>query len=104
MPIERAIVVENKWRAQRYGVHGTFVGHGGAISVAEIWWIRWSKTSPKTPRRSAASTSCGAAAPSSDAGTSADAQIAMYEKIGKTDGRARALAAVTDWLAETTLQ
>src|SRR6185436_3732520 len=27
--IERAIVVENKWRAQRYGVRGTFIGHGG---------------------------------------------------------------------------
>ena len=24
-PVSRAIVVENKWRAQRYGVHGTFV-------------------------------------------------------------------------------
>ena len=23
--VQRAIVVENKWRAQRYGVHGTFV-------------------------------------------------------------------------------
>ena len=36
--VTRAIVVENKWRAQRYGVHGTFVdisGHG-AISVAEM--------------------------------------------------------------------
>ena len=31
-------MVENKWRAQRYGVHGTFVdisGHG-AITVAEM--------------------------------------------------------------------
>jgi hypothetical protein len=31
-------VVENKWRAQRYGVHGTFVdiSGNGAISVAEM--------------------------------------------------------------------
>ena len=36
--VDRAIVVENKWRAQRYGVHGTFVGIGGngAISVADM--------------------------------------------------------------------
>lgn len=24
--VSRAVVVENKWRAQRYGIHGTFVG------------------------------------------------------------------------------
>ena len=35
--VSRAIVVENKWRAQRYGVHGTFVDIGGegAITVTE---------------------------------------------------------------------
>ena len=38
------------------------------------------------------------------AGTSADAQMAVYEAHGKTEGRARALDAVTDWLAATTLQ
>src|SRR6185295_10104808 len=34
--VTRAIVLENKWRAQRYGVHGTFVdiSGNGAISVA----------------------------------------------------------------------
>ena len=37
-------------------------------------------------------------------GTSADAQMAVFEKLGKTEGRARALSAVTDWLAATTLQ
>jgi hypothetical protein len=37
-------------------------------------------------------------------GTSADAQMAVYEKFGKTEGRARALTAVTDWLVATTLQ
>ena len=34
--VARAIVVENKWRAQRYGVHGTFVAEEGAITVAEM--------------------------------------------------------------------
>ena len=32
----RAIVVENKWRAQRYGVRGTLVSDIGAVSVAEM--------------------------------------------------------------------
>ena len=34
--VARAIVVENKWRAQRYGVRGTFVGDYGAIGVGEL--------------------------------------------------------------------
>jgi len=35
--VTRAIVVENKWRAQRYGVHGTFVdiSGNGAISLGD---------------------------------------------------------------------
>ena len=34
--VDRAIAVENKWRAQRYGVQGTFVTRAGAgVSVAE---------------------------------------------------------------------
>src|SRR5262245_18659207 len=34
--VKRAVVLENKWRAQRYGVHGTFVGDNGAVSVADF--------------------------------------------------------------------
>src|SRR5262249_31959325 len=34
--VKRAIVVENKWRAQRYGVHGTFATEEGAVTVGEM--------------------------------------------------------------------
>src|SRR5256714_1435755 len=34
--VSRALVVENKWRAQRYGVHGTFVTEEGAVTVGEM--------------------------------------------------------------------
>src|SRR6185295_18061557 len=36
--VDRALVVENKWRAQRYGVHGTFVAtdRQSGISVTEL--------------------------------------------------------------------
>src|SRR5258705_1377819 len=34
--VTRAIAVENKWRAQRYGVHGTFVANGGSVTVGEM--------------------------------------------------------------------
>ena len=56
-----------------------------------------------TPRRSAPRRD--AAVPHHrGAGTSADAQIAVYEKNGKTEGRAGAFSAVTDWIAATMLQ
>jgi carboxylate-amine ligase len=35
-PVARGIAVENKWRAQRYGVDATFASSSGAISVAEM--------------------------------------------------------------------
>ena len=38
------------------------------------------------------------------AGTSADAQMAVFEAHGKTESRDRALDAVTDWIALATLQ
>lgn len=62
--IGRAIVVENKWRAQRYGVRGTFIGHGGAISVASLV-DQVIEDLTKDATRSAALPNCSAAAPSS---------------------------------------
>jgi carboxylate-amine ligase len=101
--IGRAIVVENKWRAQRYGVRGTFIGHGGAISVADLVDRVIEDTSEDAEALGclAELQRCRTIVSS---GTSADSQMAIYEKIGKTEGRARALSAVTDWLAATTLQ
>src|SRR6202035_5805934 len=61
--VERAIAVENKWRAQRYGVHGTFVSEIGAVSVARCSTNCW-RRSRRTPPRSAAWVSCAIAAPS----------------------------------------
>jgi Glutamate-cysteine ligase family 2(GCS2) len=34
--VDRAIAVENKWRAQRYGAQGTFVTRSGGIAVGEL--------------------------------------------------------------------
>src|SRR6202044_2142434 len=34
--VDRSIAVENKWRAQRYGVQGTFVSRKGGIAVGEL--------------------------------------------------------------------
>ena len=34
--VDRAIAVENKWRAQRYGAQGTFVTRSGAVAVGDM--------------------------------------------------------------------
>src|ERR1700758_2705312 len=34
--VDRAIAVENKWRAQRYGAKGTFVTRSGAVTVGDL--------------------------------------------------------------------
>ncbi len=102
----RAIVVENKWRAQRYGVQGSFVdiSGNGAITVAELLDQVLDDIA-----RDADALGCRAEVEHCRTivgnGTSADAQIAVYEEAGKrSDGRADALRAVTEWVAEATLQ
>jgi carboxylate-amine ligase len=101
--VKRAIVVENKWRAQRYGVQGTFATENGAVTVAEML------------ERVIADTAADAAALGCEAeiarcraiarsGTSADAQLAVFEARLRTGGREQALDAVATWIAEATLQ
>jgi carboxylate-amine ligase len=99
-------VAENKWRAQRYGVHGTFVdiSGNGAISVAELL-----EQVIEDVARDAQALGCEKAIEHCRAivgsGTSADTQLAVFEQAqGRSDYRDRALRAVTDWIAEATLQ
>jgi glutamate---cysteine ligase / carboxylate-amine ligase len=101
-PVGRAIAVENKWRAQRYGVHGTFVGADGAITIPDLVGvvIEETKADAEALGCTAELERCRAIA---DAGTSADAQIALYESHSRTLGEAAALSAVNRWLAATTL-
>src|SRR5215471_17464471 len=105
-PVQRAIVVENKWRAQRYGVKGTFASHdgSGAISVAEMLEQVLSDVMPDAIELGCTThvARCRAIV---GAGTSADAQIAVFEAHEKkSQSRASALDAVNDWLAYATLQ
>ena len=78
--VSRAIVVENKWRAQRYGVHGTFVNIGGdgATSVAEMLEQLIEEISADAESLGCLPEvrHCRAIV---DAGTSADAQIAVFK-------------------------
>jgi glutamate---cysteine ligase / carboxylate-amine ligase len=104
-PVDRALVIENKWRAQRHGIDGTFVDANlGAISVADqlehvIGEIE----------RDARALGCLAEVEHcriiTGSGTSADAQLEVFKHAnGRQDNRRAALRAVTDWIAEATLR
>jgi carboxylate-amine ligase len=104
--VTRAIVVENKWRAQRYGVHGTFVDIAGegAITVTEMLEQVLEKV-----ERDASALGCLAEVQHCRTivgnGTSADTQLAVFEQAQTgSAGKDGALRAVTDWIAEATLQ
>jgi carboxylate-amine ligase len=104
--VTRAIVVENKWRAQRYGVHGTLVdiSGNGAISVADML-----DGVLEDVERDALALGCLAEVQHCRAivgsGTSADTQLAVFEQAqGRAENRDGALRAVTEWIAEATLQ
>jgi carboxylate-amine ligase len=101
--VSRAIVVENKWRAQRYGVHGTFVAEEGAVTVAEILDRLIEETAADIDALECVAEirRCQAIAAG---GTSADAQLAVYDAHRKDESGDSALRAVTDWIAGATLQ
>ena len=104
--VTRAIVVENKWRAQRYGVHGTFVdiSGNGAITVAELL-----ENVIEDVEKDALALGCQREIAHCrtivGSGTSADTQLAVFEQAqSRSNDRDGALRAVTDWIAEATLQ
>jgi len=103
--VGRAIVVENKWRAQRYGVNGTFASPdgSGAVTVAEQLEQVLAEVLPDAAELGCSShvSRCRDIV---GTGTSADAQIAVFEAHAKSGGSERALEAVNDWLASATLQ
>ncbi|HEX2655937.1 MAG TPA: carboxylate-amine ligase [Xanthobacteraceae bacterium] len=103
--VQRAIIVENKWRAQRYGVNGTFVHEDlGAVPVAELI-----DQIIEDVTRDAEALGCLAEVEHcrliAGAGTSADTQLAVFQQAQeKTENNNEALRAVANWIAEATLQ
>ncbi|MFN3350956.1 carboxylate-amine ligase [Pseudorhodoplanes sp.] len=100
--ITRAIVVENKWRAQRYGVHGSFarLERDGAISVAEMLEHVLAEVTPDAEALDCLDQvlHCRRIV---ERGTSADRQVEIYER--QADDPDRAFQAVSAWLVETTV-
>jgi carboxylate-amine ligase len=100
--VGRAIIIENKWRAQRYGVQGTFVTQDGAVTVADMLERVISDTAPDAAALgcTAEINRCRAIV---GAGTSADAQLAVFEAHAKIGSRDASLRAVTEWIDAATL-
>jgi glutamate---cysteine ligase / carboxylate-amine ligase len=103
--VERAIIVENKWRAQRYGTHGTFVDErsGCAVRVPDMLDDLLDDLLPDAEALGCAPEvlRCRTIA---NGGTSADAQLAVFNAEAKSAGHGAALAAVANWLTAATLQ
>ena len=95
--VDRAIAIENKWRAQRYGVRGTFVSPVGAIPVADILEQTIEEVADEGAWLGCLDEveSCRAIVAS---GTSADAQLGLFD----ADHGGDRLRAVLQWIAETT--
>lgn len=100
--VGRAIAVENKWRAQRYGVHGTFASRQGAETVAAMLDRVIAETADDARALQCADELRRAQAIAAS-GTSADAQLAVYEAHLKDHGRDASLQAVCEWIARATL-
>jgi len=104
--VDYAIAQENKWRAQRYGIHGSFADRAAkrALSVAES--VDWLLELVRDDARELGCEQEVAGARSILArGTSADLQIAIFhEAEQRTGSRNEAFQAVKAWLVETTLQ
>ena len=99
--VDRAIAVENKWRAQRYGVQGTFVTRSGAVTVGSLL--------DRVVELTAAESEAFACREHLEhcraivlEGTSADAQLRVFAE-NQRDGQAAALHKVTRWIRDATL-
>jgi carboxylate-amine ligase len=102
----RAIVGENCWRAQRYGIHGSFVDEASrsAKPVAEVL-----EHALALVKDDAAALGCAPEVEATRAilahGTSADRQLALHtEALGRGLSNRDALASVVDWLSAETVR
>jgi glutamate---cysteine ligase / carboxylate-amine ligase len=101
--VSRALVVENKWRAQRYGIHGTFVTEEGAVTVAEMLERVIEETAADAEALGCTEEIAHCRKIVGD-GTSADAQLAVFQEQRGRASRKEALQAVTDWIVGATLR
>lgn len=103
--VDAAIALENKWRAQRYGIHGSFVDRKTrrAVTIPEFVDELLDRIA-KVAESLGCATAVASARDILKRGTSADSQISVYrEAEHRTGSRTEALKSVSGWLADTTL-
>ena len=99
--VDRAIAVENKWRAQRYGVQGTFATRSGMVTVGDLLdrILELTATDAETLACREQVEHCRAIILE---GTSADAQLRIFVE-NEREGDDIALHNVTRWIRDATL-
>jgi len=99
--VDRSIAVENKWRAQRYGVQGTFVTRSGGIAVGEMLDRVLALTAADAEALGCVDQveHCRTIVAG---GTSADAQLRIFTK-NEHEGAEIALYNVSRWIKDATL-
>ena len=100
--VDRALALENKWRAQRYGVHATFATKRGSRSVADLLEETLQMLDEDIDHLDCRQDVEHCRAIVRD-GSSADAQLAIYQSVSSREGHDRGLQAALDWIAQTTL-
>jgi carboxylate-amine ligase len=100
--VDRAIAVENKWRAQRYGAQGTFVTRSDSVGVGEMLEGVLGLVAADAEALSCVD-EVGHCRAIILEGTSADAQLRIFTE-NQDEGAEIALKEVTRWIRDTTLQ
>jgi carboxylate-amine ligase len=97
----RAIVTENIWRAQRYGIHGGLICERRRAMIDAPQAIRELLMELQEDAEAlGCAKELGHCRTILEEGTSSDTQLALYDEgIGEHGDRGKALAAVVDWLA-----
>lgn len=101
--VARAIALENKWRAQRHGIHGSFVTLDGPVAASEVLEQVIAMTAEDAEALACVDEVARCRAIVAE-GTSADAQIGIFEACAPTDGEDAALAEVVRWIADNTVR
>jgi carboxylate-amine ligase len=99
--VDRAIAVENKWRAQRYGAQGSFVTRSGAVTVGEMLdrVLDLTETDAEALGCTREVQHCRSIVLE---GTSADAQLRIFTE-NQHEGAEIALHRVAQWIRDATL-
>ncbi|WP_029349625.1 carboxylate-amine ligase [Bosea sp. 117] len=104
--VDRAIAAENKWRAQRYGIHGSFVDRAAKQAVPVSQAVETLIDMLADDARALGGLDhLRQLKAITHGGTSADMQIAVYQEAAhRTGNRGEALRAVKTWLTHASAQ